>query len=206
MTNKSDTSRNTLSIHSEDVKPDIPRNPHLIQGKEIEAALRRAVNRALLTHKRAGNSIAVWRDGKVVIVPAEEISVPKVWAHLSSLLRKVVLLRDASLNAPAAADAAAEAATPWEDGQTEDGMLRWRIKKDKEGSLTIRFGSHVLGEGGRLRLCAGDWQREIVLRPVAPDQVGAEIVITREERERIPSRAELRVEPVADALDADSTV
>lgn len=37
--------------------------------------LRRAVRKALLDHKRAGNSIAVLRDGKVVIIPPEEIQV-----------------------------------------------------------------------------------------------------------------------------------
>ena len=34
-----------------------------------------AVREALLDHKRAGNSVAIWRDGKVVIVPPEEIDV-----------------------------------------------------------------------------------------------------------------------------------
>lgn len=43
-----------------------------------EEVLRRftvAVREALLDHKRAGNPVAVWRDGKVVIVPPEEIAV-----------------------------------------------------------------------------------------------------------------------------------
>jgi hypothetical protein len=44
-------------------------------GKAIEAVLRRAVNHALLMHKRAGNPIAAWKDGKVVWIPAEEIEV-----------------------------------------------------------------------------------------------------------------------------------
>ena len=35
-----------------------------------------AVNDALRMHKRLGNPIAVWRDGKVVILPPEEINVP----------------------------------------------------------------------------------------------------------------------------------
>jgi ABC-type proline/glycine betaine transport system ATPase subunit len=42
-------------------------------AKDIEAVLRRAVNHALLMHKRLGNPIAIWKDGKVVIVPPEEI-------------------------------------------------------------------------------------------------------------------------------------
>jgi hypothetical protein len=45
-------------------------------GKSIERVLQRAVNHALLMHKRLGNSIATWKDGKVVIVPPEEIVIP----------------------------------------------------------------------------------------------------------------------------------
>ena len=39
----------------------------------IEAALRSAVRGALRDHKRAGNPIAVWRDGKVVWLSPEAI-------------------------------------------------------------------------------------------------------------------------------------
>jgi len=42
-------------------------------AKEIEKILRQAVNHALIRHKRLGNPIATWKDGKVVIVPPEEI-------------------------------------------------------------------------------------------------------------------------------------
>jgi hypothetical protein len=42
----------------------------------LEAALQRAVLGALRDHKRAGNPVAVWRDGKVVWLPPEEIPVP----------------------------------------------------------------------------------------------------------------------------------
>ena len=45
-------------------------------GKSIERVLQRAVNHALLMHKRLGNPIAIWKDGKVVIVPPEEIVIP----------------------------------------------------------------------------------------------------------------------------------
>ena len=43
---------------------------------EIGEVLQRAVNHALLMHKRLGNPIATWKDGKVVIVPPEEIFIP----------------------------------------------------------------------------------------------------------------------------------
>lgn len=36
--------------------------------KQITKALQRAVRHAVETHKRAGNPIAVWKDGKVVWV------------------------------------------------------------------------------------------------------------------------------------------
>jgi len=39
----------------------------------IEAALRKAVRTALSQHKRAGNPIAVWRDGHVVWVQPADI-------------------------------------------------------------------------------------------------------------------------------------
>lgn len=43
---------------------DIPR---------IQEALRQAVREALRDHKRAGRSVAVWRDGRVAWIPPEEI-------------------------------------------------------------------------------------------------------------------------------------
>lgn len=36
-------------------------------------AAQQAVRAALREHKLAGNSIAIWRDGKVVLVPPEQI-------------------------------------------------------------------------------------------------------------------------------------
>ena len=43
---------------------DIPR---------ILRAMRRAVREALLDHKRAGNPVCVWRDGRVVWIEPEDI-------------------------------------------------------------------------------------------------------------------------------------
>jgi hypothetical protein len=42
-------------------------------GKQIEAAMNRSIRQALRRHKLLGESIAVSRDGKVVILPPEEI-------------------------------------------------------------------------------------------------------------------------------------
>jgi hypothetical protein len=47
----------------------------LKHGKAVEDVLRRAVNQALLMHKRAGNPIATWKDGKVVLISPDEIEV-----------------------------------------------------------------------------------------------------------------------------------
>jgi hypothetical protein len=43
------------------------------QAEAIECILQAAVRETLSMHKLLGNPIAVWKDGKVVIVPPEEI-------------------------------------------------------------------------------------------------------------------------------------
>ncbi|HJS08501.1 MAG TPA: hypothetical protein VJ809_12605 [Pirellulales bacterium] len=47
----------------------------LQEAEPLTAAAREAVREALAVHKKLGNSIVVWRDGKVVIVPPEKIVV-----------------------------------------------------------------------------------------------------------------------------------
>jgi hypothetical protein len=47
------------------------------EGTEIDEALAKAVRDALWRHKQLGNPVAVWREGKVVWVPPEEIPVEK---------------------------------------------------------------------------------------------------------------------------------
>ena len=46
-------------------------------GRRIEAAMQVGVARTIAEHKRAGHSIAISRNGKVVIVPPEKIRVPQ---------------------------------------------------------------------------------------------------------------------------------
>jgi PHP family Zn ribbon phosphoesterase len=43
------------------------------QAETIERILQAAVQQTLSIQKRLGNPISIWRDGKVVIVPPEEI-------------------------------------------------------------------------------------------------------------------------------------
>ncbi|MCI0488105.1 MAG: hypothetical protein L0229_16070 [Blastocatellia bacterium] len=57
------------------VERKIPERVFVTHSKEIEGILRRAVQKALLEHKRAGNPIATWKDGKVVILQPDEIPV-----------------------------------------------------------------------------------------------------------------------------------
>ncbi|HEX8635470.1 MAG TPA: hypothetical protein VF703_15095 [Pyrinomonadaceae bacterium] len=47
------------------------------ETKQIEHAMRRAVREALLMHKRAGNTVAAWKEGRVVLVTAEKIAIDK---------------------------------------------------------------------------------------------------------------------------------
>jgi len=44
--------------------------------RKIQQGLHKAVADALARHKLLGESIAIWKDGKVVIVPAHEIQLP----------------------------------------------------------------------------------------------------------------------------------
>ena len=57
------------------VRADIDRI--LADPRLIEAALRRAVRAALERHKRAGNPVATWKDGRVEWIPAEHLDLPE---------------------------------------------------------------------------------------------------------------------------------
>jgi hypothetical protein len=50
-------------------------NKIFADGRLIDKALKDAVHAALLDHKRAGNPVCIWRNGKVVWVPPEKIPV-----------------------------------------------------------------------------------------------------------------------------------
>ena len=44
-------------------------------GPKMDELVNSAVAKAIEEHRRAGRSIIVWRDGKIVEIPAEEIPV-----------------------------------------------------------------------------------------------------------------------------------
>jgi len=57
---------------------------------KAEEALRKAVVEAIAEHRRNGIPIAIWRNGKVVCIPAEQIEVrePEVEYSISHKKRK----------------------------------------------------------------------------------------------------------------------
>jgi hypothetical protein len=48
----------------------------MLDTDRVVRALHKGVVQAMIRHKRLGNPIVVWRDGKVVWIPAEEIVIP----------------------------------------------------------------------------------------------------------------------------------
>ena len=54
-------------------RPNPPPAERVEDLPRILEALNSAVQEALARHKRAGQSVAVWQDGRVVVVPPEEI-------------------------------------------------------------------------------------------------------------------------------------
>ena len=46
------------------------------EGTAIDEAMSAAVREAVLRHKQLGLPLVVWRDGKTVLIPPEEIEIP----------------------------------------------------------------------------------------------------------------------------------
>ena len=49
----------------------------IAESRKVEAAVQAAVRDALLRHKRLGQPIVVWENGRVVWIPPEEIEIPE---------------------------------------------------------------------------------------------------------------------------------
>lgn len=58
-------------MNAKPARPDIDKI--FAEGRLIDEAIRESVRSALLMHKRAGNPVAVWRDGKVVMLKPENL-------------------------------------------------------------------------------------------------------------------------------------
>lgn len=61
---------------SEDVERCDGPDAEASEDVRIDRALREAMREALLQHQRAGNPVPVYRDGRIVEVPATEIELP----------------------------------------------------------------------------------------------------------------------------------
>lgn len=56
------------------LKPDI--DAIFRDRTQLDVAIREAARQALIHHKRIGNPVADWQDGKVVLVQPEDIVIP----------------------------------------------------------------------------------------------------------------------------------
>ena len=66
------------------------------EGTLIDRALAKAVRETLILHKKLGYPAALWRDGEVVWVPADEIEIPPALEEEEGLTRQEILrFRDA---------------------------------------------------------------------------------------------------------------
>ena len=45
------------------------------EGTLVDEAIRKAIRDAMLSHKRLGDPVVGWKDGKVVWIPADQIEV-----------------------------------------------------------------------------------------------------------------------------------
>jgi len=96
----------------------------------------------------------------------------------------------------ALAGARAAGTTEPQDGQTEDGILRWRSVEEESGDLVFRFGSdHMELVGQKLLLKVGKIKKEVVLESkMRGKQAGAKTIFTREERMEMPEDEPLTLE------------
>ncbi len=60
------------AIHSAEPRQSPPPDPGF-DANVLVAAAKEAVREALAQHKARGNPVVVWRDGRVVMLPPEEI-------------------------------------------------------------------------------------------------------------------------------------
>lgn len=92
--------------------------------------------------------------------------------------------------------ARASVITPFEEGQTEGGELSWCISEES-GGVIVRFSSYNLQlDGAKFLLKAGPLKKEVTLRPVTEDQVGAEVFFTWEERSQMAPDTFLSIEAI----------
>jgi hypothetical protein len=62
--------------------------PHILLAYRAEEALKVAVAEAIAEHRRNGIPIAVWREGKVVRIPAAKIEARESYSKYSTVKKK----------------------------------------------------------------------------------------------------------------------
>lgn len=68
-------------------------------------------------------------------------------------------------------------------GEAADGLVRWEIVRGDQDSLAVRLSSWATSLAGTtVRLRAGTWVADCVLRPIGPGEVGANAAVPAEER------------------------
>ena len=88
---------------------------------------------------------------------------------------------------------------PWDYASPDDRFGVFLVEKDNK-DLIVRFDAkETTLDGITMRLAAGSWHRDVRLRKVSNDQVGAEVIITRDERAALPSDTVLSATLVGDA-------
>jgi hypothetical protein len=63
-------------MSSDSPEPELPAAERVLDTERITRALRHAVRDTLIRHKRDGNPVAVWSDGRVVWIQHEDIIIP----------------------------------------------------------------------------------------------------------------------------------
>jgi hypothetical protein len=92
-------------------------------------------------------------------------------------------------------------------GQTEDGSLRWLCEEDEGGDVILHFGSpHLWLDGFKIIFKIGPIRKEITLARKAEDQVGAKLVLTREERKSLTENVEVIIESLAPPERSDAAL
>lgn len=69
-------SRKCSSMNEEERAEEAARSKRLKLAAAVERAVQESVREALIDHKRAGNPVAFWENGRVRWVPPEEIVIP----------------------------------------------------------------------------------------------------------------------------------
>jgi hypothetical protein len=119
------------------------------------------------------------------------LSGARVEAHLALCLlceSRVRRARPTSIGVsiPALGLAAKAKSRPRYKGQSDDGVLRYVVARGPDLTVTVSLSSSDLGLANRVITLSGErFSRRLKLLRLAPDQVGADTVLTARDRQRL---------------------